>query len=1094
MLRARRGEAPVLEEYERQFPELATQLQAHFEVHQAMLMGDSADSAQPTVLGNLDADPAGPPPLPIVPGYEILGEVGNGGMGVVYKARHLGMKRLTALKMLRQAVAGPREAARFRGEAEALARLEHPNIVRIYEVGDHEGRPYFALEFVIGGSLEAKLRGAPQPAREAAALVETLARAVQAAHERRVIHRDIKPANVLLAANGAPKVADFGLAKRLDVDAAQTHEGDILGTPSYMAPEQARGRTDDVGPLTDVYALGAVFYEMLTGRPPFKGETVWHTLEQVVKQEPAAPRQLAPRTPNDLETICLKCLSKEPARRYRSAAALADDLHRFLCGEPILARPTPPWERAWKWVRRRPTAAAAAVVSAVLTTALVTAHYIDLRGKLAEAKRTAAASDVERMLEETRTELNTGRWREAEDRLHNMALGRLLPAQKVFSTDPRLNELAGEADRLQKQIDQGLTDDARLRQFRQCRRDAAYYATPFSGLSSRARRRRARESVERALQPFGLTPGSGDGPALNGASYTEAEKTEIREGCCEMLLELADAEPADDDGAALALLDQAARLGVDTPLTALRRARRLAGATPHPSAPAGTEPASLLKRPFEWFLCGGDLCKEGRLEEAIDCFDNALAGRPDYFGAHYALAVCYLKRKALQEDSRKAYLLLAREHLKMCVQEEPGRVWPYLHRAFAEGELREFDAAEADFAQAEQLLRDAPDDTALYALFVNRGVNRIGKGNPKGAVADLTRAVGLRPNESAAYLDLAKAYQEQHRLAEAAEQLNRAVALTAPAALAAVYRSRAKVDQQQDDLAAATRDLKQAALLEPDGQESPAAAADLLLMGRILMRSGKYEAAVQAADAALAITPDDSAGHRECAEALLRLDRYGEAVHSLDRHVQAERRAGRQPDAAVYRARAQAHAALGESAEAAEDYTRLLELAPVDALVYASRGWSYVVLESPVLALRDFETAIRLDSKCGEAYNGRGYVLARTGRGQEAVYDAEKALRLAPRQPRILYNAARTFAQAGVKEGRTTEEEPREYALRVQHQERAVQLLREAVEALPTDERGSFWQRNVEHDAALNPIRGGPEYQRLAASYATPARTTGRPD
>ncbi len=1107
LLRARRGEAPLLEEYESRFPKFADQLQAHFEVHQAMLMDDSPSAGRRTVADDPEAAVAPRPTLPVVPGYEILGEVGNGGMGVVYKARHLGMKRLTALKMLQAAVAGPREAARFRGEAEALARLEHPNIIRIYEVGEFEGRPYFALEFVTGGSLEKKLRGAPQPARQAAALVETLARAVQAAHERGVIHRDLKPANVLLTSDGAPKITDFGLAKRLDADAAQTRTGDILGTPSYMAPEQARGRNDAVGPSTDVYALGALLYELLTGRPPFKGETVWDTLEQVVKQEPAAPRQLAPRTPHDLETICLKCLSKEPTRRYRSAVALAEDLRRFVSGEPILARPTPAWERGWKWVRRRPAAATAVAVAAVLTTALVTAHYADLRTKLAEAERTAAASEAGRLLEEVRTEVNAGRWPEAEGRLNDLAQGRLLPARTAFPADPRLNELADEANRLRQQIDQRLTDDARLRQFRECRRDAAYFTAPFSGLDRAARGRRTWASVERALGLFGLTPGCGNGPALNGACFTEAEKSEIREGCCEMLLELADAEPAAvgqvrnlplpgrlqtrPTDPALAVLDHAARLGVDTPLIAWRRARRLADVTPGKPAPAEPGGAAPLTRPFEWFLRGGDLCREGRLEEAIDCFDRALAARPDYFGAHYALAVCYLKRKAPRPDSRKAYLLLAREHLNVCVQEEPGRVWPYLHRALAEGELRDFDAAETDFAQAERLLQDAPDNTALYALFVNRGVNRIGKGNPEGAVADLTRAVRLAPDESAAYLDLAKAYQELHRLTDAAEQLKRAGALTAPAGLATIYRGRAKLDEQQNDLESAVRDLRQAAALEPEGKTSPAAAADLLSMGRLLMRSGQHEESVRAADAALAIEPDDPAAHRLRAEALLRLDRYADAVQDLDRYVQEERRAGRPPDAAVYRARAQAHAAVGEAAEAAEDYTRFLELAPEDAAGYASRGWTYVVLESPTLALRDFETAIRLDSEDGDAYNGRGYVLARSGRRREAVRDAEYALRRGPRQARTLYNAARTFAQAGGREGETADEELRERALRRQYQDRSVQLLREALESLPADQRRAFWGRNIERDAALNPVRGSPEFQRLAGAYGKPATTTG---
>ena len=355
-----------------------------------------------------------------------------------------------------------------------------------------------------------------------------------------------------------------------------------------------------------------------------------------------------------------------------------------------------------------------------------------------------------------------------------------------------------------------------------------------------------------------------------------------------------------------------------------------------------------------------------------------------------------MKRKESQGDSCKAYLLLAREHLKVCIQEEPERVWPYLHCALAESALGEFNAAEADFTRAERLLEKAPNNTSLYALLVNRGVNRIAKGNPEGAVADLTRAVRLKPEESAAYLDLAKAYQEQHRLAEAAEQLNRAVALTAPAGLAAVYRSRAKVDQQQNNLEAAVRNLELAVPLEPGGKASASAAADFVLMGRLLMRGGKHEEAVRAADAALAITADDSAAYRLYAEALLRLNRYAEAVHALDQYILAERRAGRSPKAAVYRARAQAHAVVGEVAEAAEDYTRLLELAPEDAAAHTARGWSYVVLESPTLALRDFETAIRLDSKDGDAYNGRGYILARGDGGKKQFTTLSKRAPLRP--------------------------------------------------------------------------------------------------
>jgi serine/threonine-protein kinase len=260
-------------------------------------------------------------------------------MGVVYKARQVGLNRLVALKRIRSgshATAAERE--RFKAEAEAVARLRHPNIVQVYEVGEHQGQPYLSLEWVDGGSLAQKTAAGPLPARDAAELVAQTARAVHDAHRHDVIHRDLKPANVLLAADGTPKVTDFGLAKLLDVVTGRTEPGAILGTPSYMAPEQAEGKNRDTGPAADVYGLGAILYECLTGRPPFQGKTGVETLEQVCTQDPRPPRLVRPGLPRDLETICLKCLRKEPEQRYLSAGELADDLDRHLGGEPILAR------------------------------------------------------------------------------------------------------------------------------------------------------------------------------------------------------------------------------------------------------------------------------------------------------------------------------------------------------------------------------------------------------------------------------------------------------------------------------------------------------------------------------------------------------------------------------------------------------------------------------------------------------------------------------------------------------------------------------------------------------------------------------------
>jgi WD40 repeat protein/Flp pilus assembly protein TadD len=298
-----------------------------------------------------------------VAGYEILGELGRGAMGVVYKARQTGLDRLVALKMiLAGGHAGEQALQRFRTEGRAVAQLHHANVVQIFEVGEAQGLPYFSLEFVGGGSLAQRIAGQPLPTDEAARIVEAVALGVQEAHEHGIVHRDLKPGNILLTADGVPKVADFGLAKQLDDSEGPTGTGAIMGTPAYMAPEQAIGQTRDVGPAADVYALGAVLFHCLTGQPPFRGATVAETLRQVIEHEPVSPRRLNATVDRDLETVCLRALAKEPARRYASAREVADDLRRWLNNEPIRARPPRLPERTWRWCRRNPVPTLAALL------------------------------------------------------------------------------------------------------------------------------------------------------------------------------------------------------------------------------------------------------------------------------------------------------------------------------------------------------------------------------------------------------------------------------------------------------------------------------------------------------------------------------------------------------------------------------------------------------------------------------------------------------------------------------------------------------------------------------------------------------------
>jgi eukaryotic-like serine/threonine-protein kinase len=579
--------------------------------------------------------------FPAVPGYEIVAELGRGGMGVVYHARQQSLKRLVALKMILAGLHSDATArVRFRTEAEAVARLQHPNIVQIYEVGQYDGRPYLSLEYIDGHNLLQRVAGRAQTEREAAQLVETLARAVHAIHRRGILHRDLKPTNVLLTADGTPKITDFGLAKVLDADGGPTRTETVLGTPSYMAPEQAAGDGRKVGEPADVYSLGAILYELLTGRAPFHGATPLNTLEQVRTQEPVPPRRLRGSLSLELETICLKCLEKDPCKRYPSALALADDLRCFLEGQPIQARPVPACLRLWRSARRRPALVAWTLGGVALVCLLLTTgSYFH------------AADQLARHRAEKKYQQFVQRRNEA------FLYGLLTPDEGVLF-------LGGEAP---------------------------------------APMQRAESAAREALVLAGLG-GKSKGMAL-APGFPAPRKAETAADCYALLLVLASVrqrQPLPREGdreryqEVLRILERAHQLGFQTRAYHLRRAQILEQLGEQEEARKDRDWAAALalEGPLDHFLDGEEHYRRGDWARAMDSFNRTLSLQPGHFWAQFFLAVCHLETQRWEA---------AKAGLNACLAQQPDFVWGYLFRSFANEKVQALTEAEADFQRALQL-------------------------------------------------------------------------------------------------------------------------------------------------------------------------------------------------------------------------------------------------------------------------------------------------------------------------------------------------------------------------------------------------------
>jgi len=1056
---------------------------------------------------------------PLIPGYEILEKLGEGGMGVVYKARHQGLNRLVALKMMIGGNQGRADLLpRFRIEAEALARLRHPNILQIYDIGEVDGLPFVSLELLEGGSLDDRLAGTPQAGRSGADLVATLARAVHAAHQAGIVHRDLKPANVLFNADGVPKITDFGLAKRLESDSRQTATGQIMGSPSYMAPEQARGQAREVGPAADVYALGAILYEALTGRPPFKGETPIDTVRQVIDNDPVLPSRLVPRVPRDLETICLKCIHKEPQKRYDSAQELADDLDRFRDGNTIRARRTSVCERGLKWSRRRPVAA---LVAALFLLAAVVSSL----GGVAYVRH-------ERLQNDRRNNLVLNQQNRGLELLHNadeaaspeqlqkaqVALSEFLRdikderrLAKTYLGIAEKSRWVADKLRILAARDQAQTAarEARIRfqRFLDLRQEAHLYGAGFAVLGPTDRLEKLRDTALAALTLY-----SANSQAPGGAwtlidplpaALTEAQKTRVRDGCYDLLLILPQAL---DPAQGLRILDQAVRLRRETTAAyhlrradCLDRAGDLAGRDREARVAREKKPATAL----DYFLIGRELTFRRQFADAIRALNTALRHDPDQTSAHLLLAVAHfnLRPKGLSE---------ARTSLSACIRRNPDLVGLYLMRASVDGEegslvlgktaseqaalpqaprlpqeaAEAFEAAEDDYRRALEL---NPSDDLRYALLANRGLLRLRSGRLDQALADLDSAIRLKPDQYQAHSTLAQVLERKGRLDAAGAALTRAIACRPePIVLAGLFRTRALLHAPRKDLTAdqqgaALRDLGEAIRHEPDAVMK---AGDHVWRARLYFGRNQSLEALAACDAALMLAPDSAEAHKVRISALMELKRYDEVLGSSDAYL-----ARGNPSAEIFEIRGLARVARREYPAAIADFHRALELKPEREPVERSRllnlrGWAYHFTDAPRLALADFEESLRLDPSQSDAYASRGLARIRLGQWRDAVADADVAIDRAraasagstdaegrAAKVQALFNAARIYAMAADFAARDVSRRgERAVTLYRGYRNRALNLIDEALKMVPDRQR----RQEILADPSLRPLRLRP--------------------
>jgi tetratricopeptide (TPR) repeat protein/tRNA A-37 threonylcarbamoyl transferase component Bud32 len=984
------------------------------------------------------------PIRPSVTGYEIYEELGRGGMGVVYKARQIRLNRLVALKMvLAGAHASSLQLARFYTEAEAVAQLQHPGIVQIYEVGEHDGLPFFSLEFVEGGSLAEKIDRKPQPPWDAARVAQVLTEAMAVAHQHGIIHRDLKPANVLLTPAGDPKITDFGLAKRLEGESGMTKSGTLMGTPNYMSPEQARGENQKMGPLSDLYSLGAILYELLTGKPPFVGPSILETVYMVRHQEPVPPSRLQPKVPRDLETICLKCLQKEPTQRYSECEALAGDLRRFLRREPILARPVGRLERAWRWCRRNPRTALLGSAAAVLFLIVLVGTGATIlrvrrdREAVAEARRL-----TDERLEQATEAVSSGNYQTARDLLRW--------ADPLLASNSDLSDVQDRFDDLRNRVEvfanfKQLLDDARFA----CR------------FGSKSQKEHGCELCRRLLALHDQIERNSDqgGPGLPPLNSEQMQL--FKEDAFEAFLtaalvvqELAVGEAARPKASQQALewLNKADQILPGTKALYVYRAVCYSNLGNWDAGRADVERAQKIEpisavdhfwHGFAEHVRGEDAQRRGDNRAAQEFFRKELEQyaaflqqRPDHYWGYFNWANCLVQLS----DRHNALI-----GFTSCIRLRPDFPWPYNNRGTVHLRLGEYEQAVADYNAA---LERNHEYTEAYA---NRGTAYFSLGKIDSALEDLNQALTLDRNFAAAYDQRADAFRARKQYAEALRDCDRFAALGGDKiqvhvkkaeiyrqmarpedALAEfghaldlnnknvqVYYSRAGLYFASRDYAKARDDYSKVLELASGAvgaadvlrnraiinwihlKDFPAAIADFEQLARrqptnaephrclaaLYLARRDYDKALDAAQEAVKCKPKFAEAIWVRAQVYLLRGKLDEALAELDPLLSDQT-----PEAPeTLNVRGDIYRAQGRLDAAAADYRRLIALRPKAPEAYVSLALVYKMQGQPEKAIACYDSLIKADPNAAGGYLRRAEFRRNRGEFDAALADCDAA-------------------------------------------------------------------------------------------------------